>query len=131
MSGAGERNAPSTAGSCPLCGHPPQVGCLRAVEYGTALTLICSLCLGEFPFPRGHCPACGQTEERNTAYYSASELEHVQVQACESCRTYFHSVSLAKDPEAVPDVDELSALALDVWAQAKGYRKVHPNLVGI
>lgn len=123
--------ASSGASRCPRCGHPPQVGCLRPVEHGAALSLICSLCFAEFPFPRRRCPACGETDETKIAYYSASGLEHVQLQACESCRRYFLSVSLAKDPEAVPDVDEVAALPLDVWAHEKGFQKLHRNLVGI
>ncbi|MFQ5790858.1 MAG: hypothetical protein ACE5JI_10325 [Acidobacteriota bacterium] len=38
---------------------------------------------------------------------------------------------LSKDPEAVPDVDEVAALPLDVWAREQGFRKLHPNLAGI
>jgi len=128
---AGHAEPGAQLGRCPRCGHPPQVGCLRALEYGTALTFICSLCLAEFPFLRGRCPACGEAEENKIAYYSAAELEHVQIQACESCRRYFHNVSLAKDPEAIPDVDEVAALPLDVWAHEKGFRKLHANLLGI
>jgi formate dehydrogenase maturation protein FdhE len=40
-------------------------------------------------------------------------------------------VHLEKEAAAVPDVDELAALPLDVWAQEKGYRKIQPNLAGI
>ncbi|MFQ5789322.1 MAG: formate dehydrogenase accessory protein FdhE [Acidobacteriota bacterium] len=123
LRGAGHR--------CPRCGHPPQVGCLRPQGDGTALSLMCSLCLAEWPFERGRCPACGEADGRNMAYYSADELPHLKVQVCETCRRYLHSVNLSKDPEAVPDVDEVAALPLDVWALEQGFRKLHPNLVGI
>ena len=116
---------------CPHCGHPPQVGCLRPKGDGTALSLVCSLCLTEWPFSRGHCPACGLADEKKLVYYSATELEHLQVQVCESCRQYLHQVNMAKDPQAVPDADEIAALPLDVWAREQGFRKLHPNLVGI
>ena len=116
---------------CPHCGHPPQVGCLRPQGDGTALSLVCSLCLTEWPFARGHCPACGLADEKRLVYYSAPALEHLQVQVCESCRKYLHQVNFAKDREAVPDVDEIAALPLDVWAGEQGFQKLHPNLVGI
>jgi formate dehydrogenase maturation protein FdhE len=40
-------------------------------------------------------------------------------------------IRLAKAPDAVPDVDEIAALALDVWAQEHGYRKLVRNLIGV
>ncbi len=51
--------------------------------------------------------------------------------ACEACKVYLHVVDLGKDPAAIPDVDELAVLPLDVWARERGYRKVQTNLVGI
>ncbi len=126
------RDPPSEALQlCPHCGHPPQVGCRRPQGDGTALSLVCSLCLTEWPFARGHCPACGFADEKKLVYYSAPELEHLQVQVCGSCRKYLHQVNFAKDPEAVPDVDEIAALPLDVWAAKQSFRKLHLNLVGM
>ena len=116
---------------CPRCGQPPQVGCRRPVAEGTALSLVCSLCLAEWSFPRSTCPACSNTDARRISYYSTPEFDHIQVQACESCGRYFHAINLAKDPQAVPDADEIAALPLDVWAREQGLEKIHPNLVGI
>ena len=125
-------DSPSVASHlCPHCGHPPQVGCLRPKGDGTALSLVCSLCLTEWPFARGHCPACGLADEKKLVYYSATELEHLQVQVCKSCRQYLHQVNLAKDSQAIPDVDEIAALPLDIWAGEQGFRKLHRNLVGM
>jgi formate dehydrogenase maturation protein FdhE len=53
------------------------------------------------------------------------------VSACESCHRYLHVVRIDRDPEAIPLVDEIAALALDVWARGEGYEKIFPNLVGI
>lgn len=50
---------------------------------------------------------------------------------CESCRRYLHLVRLDLEPEAIPEVDEIEALSLDVWARERGYKKMFPNLVGI
>jgi formate dehydrogenase maturation protein FdhE len=116
---------------CPRCGHRPQVGCLRPEGHGLALTLVCSVCLEEWPFPRGKCAGCGEQDPKKISYYSAEELPHLHVQVCETCQRYLHHVDLSKDPAAIPAIDELAALPLDVWARERGYRKLQPNLVGI
>jgi FdhE protein len=118
-------------GRCPSCAQPPQAGLLRPAGEGEALSLACSLCFFEWDFPRGVCPACGARDSKRIAYFSASEYGHIQVQACESCRRYFHSIRVAKDPHAIADVDEIAALALDVWMREQGFSKIHPNLAGI
>jgi len=40
------------------------------------------------------------------------------------------SVDLAADPAAVPVVDEISAIPLDLYARERGYAKVTTNLMG-
>lgn len=116
---------------CSHCGHPPQVGVLRPEGDAAALTLACSLCLSEWRFPRGQCAACGERDEKQLAYYSPDQMAHLQTQVCDTCQHYLHHVDLSKDLQAVPDVDEVAALPLDVWALERGYQKLHPNLVGI
>src|SRR5262249_42442807 len=116
---------------CPHCGHLPQVGVLRSQGNGNALSLACSLCLHEWPFRCGLCVACGEESIRKLAYYTISGFDHIQIQACESCRIYLSIVNLEKDPAAVPETDELTALPLDLWSKHQGYRKRHPNLGGI
>lgn len=112
----------------PGCEGTPQVGCLVPQAEGERLELVCALCLGRRPFPRGRCPACN---ESRLVYYSAPAFDHLQLQACESCHTYLQLVDLGRDPEAIPEVDELAGLPLDLWAQEQGYRKLFPNLAGI
>jgi len=116
---------------CSRCGHLPQVGVLRPQGNGNAFSLVCSLCLHEWPFRRGLCVACGEDSIRKLAYYTICGFDHVQIQACESCRTYLSIVNLEKDPTAVPEADELAALPLDVWSKTQGYQKRQPNLGGI
>lgn len=123
--------APRPSAVCPRCGHAPQAGCLRPQGDGAALTLLCSLCLHEWPFARVRCPACGTADHHKIGYYSTPEFAHLEVQVCESCQAYLHLVDLLKEKEAIPDVDELAALPLDLWALEKGYWKAQPNLAGI
>jgi hypothetical protein len=123
--------APRSAAICPRCGHAPQAGCVRPQGDGAALALVCSLCLHEWPFARVRCPACGSADHQKISYYSTPEFAHLEVQVCESCQAYLHLVDVAKEKEAIADVDELAALPLDLWALENGYWKVRPNLTGI
>ena len=121
----------ASPGRCPRCGQRPQVSVLRPEGHGKALTLVCSLCLDEWSFPRGKCAACGEDDEKRMSHYAASGFDHIQVVACDACRTYLHSIDLSREIAAIPDVDELAALPLDVWAQQQGFRKLQPNFAGI
>jgi len=112
---------------CPRCGHLPQAGCLRTQGDGTALTLVCSLCFNEWPASRDRCSGCGG----DVSFHEAAELPQLRVRTCDGCRRYLHIVRLDVEPEAIPEVDEIEALSLDVWAGDRGYEKIFPNLVGI
>jgi formate dehydrogenase maturation protein FdhE len=120
---------PSAA--CGAAHSLPQAGCLETLGEGQALRLVCSLCLGHWDFPRLQCPACGEAGEGRLGLYSAPEFPHLQIQACETCHAYLQLVDLTREPAAIPEVDELTGLPLDLWAQEHGYHKVHPNLAGI
>jgi formate dehydrogenase maturation protein FdhE len=54
----------------------------------------------------------------------------VRIEACDACRHYLLNVDLAADPAAVPIVDELDALPLDLYARERGFAKITPNLMG-
>lgn len=77
------------------------------------------------------CPSCRETGGAKLVSYHAPELEHLELRACETCHVYLNVIRLAKAPDAVPDVDEIAALPLDVWAQEHGYRKRVRNLIGV
>jgi formate dehydrogenase accessory protein FdhE len=119
--------APST---CPLCGGKPIVGVLRSEGDGAKKSLICMLCAHEWNFRRIYCPACGEESEPQMAFYSAPEIAHVRVDACDTCHTYLKSIDLTKTGLAVPIVDELATIPLDLWAREHGYEKLQVNLLG-
>jgi FdhE protein len=54
----------------------------------------------------------------------------MRIEACETCRCYLLNVDIAADPTAVPVVDELAALPLDLYARERGFSKIIPNLMG-
>jgi formate dehydrogenase accessory protein FdhE len=119
--------APST---CPLCGGRPIVGVLRPEGDGAKKSLVCMLCAHEWPFRRIYCPACGEEREPQMAFYSAPEIAHVRVDVCDTCHTYLKSIDLTKTGLAVPVVDELATIPLDLWAREHGYAKLQINLLG-
>ncbi|HTS24407.1 MAG TPA: formate dehydrogenase accessory protein FdhE, partial [Bryobacteraceae bacterium] len=59
------------------------------------------------------------------------QFPHVRVEACDSCHTYINSVDLTRNGLAVPVVDELATVSLNVWAEQRGYAKLQLNLLGM
>jgi formate dehydrogenase maturation protein FdhE len=119
-----------TPSTCPLCGGKPIVGVLRSEGDGAKKSLVCMLCAHEWAFRRIYCPACGEEREPQMAYYSAPEIAHVRVDVCDTCHTYLKSIDLTKTALAIPVVDELATIPLDVWAREHGYEKLQTNLLG-
>jgi FdhE protein len=116
---------------CPWCTQAPQVGSLRPQGEGLALDLVCSLCLRSRSFARARCPGCNESAEDRLLSFSAPDFVHLRLQVCETCQAYLPLVDLSRDPQAIPEVDELAGLPLDLWAQDQGYHKLQPNLAGV
>jgi FdhE protein len=122
-------------GGCPRCGGRPQLSYL--VESGEPLVtvprhLLCSRCGGSWIHERTACPACGERSTAKLSIFADDErLPALRADACETCRRYLITVDGRKDPAAVPIVDELVALPLDLHARERGFAKIVPNLMGI
>lgn len=116
---------------CPFCGSKPQVAVLRPEGDGGKRSLICSLCATEWPFLRVRCANCGEEYKDKLPVFVADKMDYVRVDACDTCHTYIKSVDMTKNGRAVPVVDELATLSLNLWAQEKGYSKVEVNLLGM
>jgi FdhE protein len=120
---------------CPRCGGAPQLSILEAAGpdtlEGGSRDLLCATCLTRWPCRRVLCPACGEDDERKLGYFHSSALEHVRVDACDSCRHYLKTIDRSRLGLAVPLVDEVAGAPLDVWAQEHGYNKLELNLVGL
>jgi len=117
--------------ACPFCGARPVAGVLRGEGDGGKRSLICSLCSTEWEFRRIVCPNCGEEDKEKLPVYVASQMDHVRVEACDTCRTYIKSVDLTRNGHAVPVVDELATVALNIWAEDQDYMKLEPNLLGM
>lgn len=116
---------------CPFCGGRPLAGVLRPEGDGAKRSLICSFCATEWAYRRIVCPACGEETVEKLAIYTTSQFHEVRVEACDTCRYYIKTVDLTKNGRAVPVVDELATIPLNLWAQEHQYVKLQPNLIGI
>ena len=81
--------------------------------------------------PRLTCPQCGETEADKRPVHTAESIAHVRIDACTTCSRYVKTVDLRKDGTAVPLVDELAAVELDIWAQEQGLTKLRANVLGL
>jgi Protein involved in formate dehydrogenase formation len=146
---AGDACVPGAGGElCPRCGGPPQLS--YVAESGETLvsgprSLLCARCGASWTCSRSVCPGCGEDREARLSVHSEHwhgpvsgrrkadgepVFGHLRVAGCSTCSRYLIEVDMARDPRAVPEVDELAALPLDLYATDQGLTKVTPNLVG-
>jgi FdhE protein len=151
---------PRDAQHCPSCGGLPQLSYFSVATEDLAAGgrfLLCSRCHSTWGYARMTCPGCGEdsssrlpifNEEGNASGERGSVVRglegrlgdhrkdnkavfpHIRIEACESCRSYLLNIDLLADPNAVPIVDEMAALPLDLYAREKGFSKITPNLMG-
>ncbi len=127
----GPIDAQSDSGTCPFCSHKPAVAALRGEGDGGKRWLVCSLCSTEWEYRRIICPNCREEQKDKLPVYTAEGLEYVRVDACDTCRAYLKSVDLTRNGLAVPVVDELATVALNIWAEEHDYTKLESNLLGM
>lgn len=119
---------------CPFCWGKPQLAVLDSADAqanGGGRSLLCSTCLGVWPFPRVLCPNCGEANEPRLGYFHSPTYDHVRVEVCDTCRHYQKGIDRSRLGVAIPLVDEVGAAALDLWARDHGYTKIEMNLVGL
>jgi formate dehydrogenase maturation protein FdhE len=121
------------SGRCPACGAPPSISFRRSMASsdGAARFLGCGLCGTEWQTNRIRCPSCGETDPQRLPGWQSETFPAARVEACETCQRYVKSVDLTLDGRAVPEVDELRSLSLDLWAVERGYVRVEPGLAGL
>ncbi|HVD50881.1 MAG TPA: formate dehydrogenase accessory protein FdhE [Candidatus Udaeobacter sp.] len=128
------RNSETDDRHCPRCSGLPQVAVFAETAEALLTSprkLVCSRCADEWVMSRMTCASCGETSGAKMPILSDVDLfPHLRIDACEICRRYLITVDLRKDPRAVPVVDELAALPLDLVAAERGYTKIARNLMG-
>lgn len=128
---ATSRSEERSAARCPRCGGLPVVGVLRGEGHGARRTLVCGLCLTEREFLRVVCPGCAEEQFERLPVYTSDAFPHVRIDACEACRRYLKVVDLTKDGHAVPIVDDIATVALDLWARERGYARLRLNILAL
>lgn len=121
-------SSPNTTAHCPACGNPPQLSLLREFNTGAKRSLVCALCSSEWEFRRVLCPSCGEQHKDKLPVFTTAEFEQARIEACDACKTYIKCIDLSKDGYAIPPVDDLATVALDLWAADQGYTRQHPNM---
>lgn len=116
---------------CPFCHGLPVVGVLREEGHGAKRTLVCGLCLTERPYLRIVCPSCDEQQFEALPVYTADEFESVRIEACDRCRSYLKTIDLTKDGLAIPMVDDIASVSMDLWARERGYVRLRANLLGL
>ena len=117
---------------CPACGGAPQLAVLVDERLIKSRRLLeCGLCATRWPFRRSLCPHCGEQSAEKLQIHAVEDSPHVRLDTCGTCQSYLKSIDLRRDGLAVPVVDELGTVELDLWADEQGFWKITPNLMGI
>ncbi len=120
-----------TQPACPFCTGQPGWAVLRGEGDGGKRSLVCGLCATEWLFRRILCPHCGEENKDKLPVYIAEEFAYIRVEACDSCQSYIKTIDLTTNGRAIPVVDELASVPLNIWAEEHGYMKIAPNLLGM
>lgn len=118
---------------CPFCGGLPWIAARRseAEADGARRFLGCALCGEEWLLARVRCPCCFEEEPTKLPTFGSETHPSARIEACESCHRYVKSIDMTVDARAIPEVDDLASLALDLWAREQGYTRIAPGLAGI
>jgi FdhE protein len=135
---------------CPRCGGLPQLSVRAAGDdplVRGGRNLVCSRCSHTWSFSVSTCPSCGETTGAKRTLYAEQydgpivgrpapgpdggpTHPHIRIEACATCGRYLLDIDLGGDPAAVPEVDELAAVPLALYAGDQGLTKITPNLLG-
>jgi FdhE protein len=144
-----EDPSPRDERHCPRCGGLPQLSFRSGTEDRLVTgrrQLACARCGHSWSYSASACPSCAESTGASRTMYSerrdgpvvgradplseAPTFPHLRVDACATCKRYVIDVDLGSDARAVPEVDELVALPLDLYAVDRGLSKITPNLMG-
>lgn len=117
---------------CPVCGFRPHVSYImdrEEIEGGRYLT--CILCGTSWLYNRNRCVKCGNEDDNLIDYYCDESNRAVQLQACNSCKHYIKLVDLRTDGLAVPEVEDVASVVLDLWAKDRGFLRFERNIFGL
>ena len=143
---------------CPDCGGPPQLSYFAAARDDLSSgprILLCARCASTWTYSRMTCAGCGEETSAKLPVFSEhgttsgergsvvrglpgvpepdrrdAVFPHMRIDACDTCKRYLLNIDLVTDPSAVPVVDEMAAIPLDLFARERGFAKITTNLMG-
>jgi len=101
----------------------------QEVEGGRFLR--CVLCNTDWLYNRNRCVNCGNEDDKEMDYYYQEENRAVQLQVCQKCGHYIKLIDMRLDGLAVPHVEDVASLVLDLWAKERGFVKFENNIFGL
>ncbi|RMH81111.1 MAG: formate dehydrogenase accessory protein FdhE [Acidobacteria bacterium] len=117
---------------CPVCGFRPSLSYLADTEdVEGGRFLVCPLCDSHWLYNRAMCVSCGNVEDESIDYYYDQSNSAVQLQVCKRCGYYIKLVDLRIDGLAIPRMDDVATLTLDLWAEERGFKRFEKNLFGL
>jgi formate dehydrogenase accessory protein FdhE len=118
---------------CPHCGGQPWVAARRPIpnSHGAQRMLLCALCGSQWLVNRILCPACGEEDPDRLPAFNTERYPTARIEACETCHRYLKSIDLSVDGHAIPEVDDLVSVGLDLWAAEQGFARIEPGLAGV
>ena len=82
-------------------------------------------------FVRSCGPQCREEQADQLQYHETEAWPHVRIEECQACHTYIKAVDLRINGLAVPLVDELASVELDLWAREQEMVKLQKNVLGL
>ena len=80
---------------------------------------------------RVRCPSCGEADPQKLPSFGSDPHPGVRLETCDTCHRYVKSIDLTLDGRAIPEIDDLCSLSLDLWAAEQGYERLEPSLAGV
>lgn len=103
---------------CPFCGAQPDLSVYLDEDHRQ---LICSRCIGRWPWESVGCPWCPVRDRRQLPTFTSPDRRY-RVCACNGCRRYLKAyIALGASRPVMPAVDSIATLPLDAAAVQRGY----------
>lgn len=106
-------------GVCPVCGGEPDLACITA---SAERLLICGRCHTHWPTEPYACPYCGENDRQRITSFATPDGTY-RVTACQTCKRYVKTLDGRRASRgAMPAVDSIATLPLDVVVMQRGFR---------
>jgi FdhE protein len=131
--GLGPDRTAAAGGGCPFCGGAPWIAWRASAADGDGAQrfLGCAFCGSAWPLGRICCPACGEGDPDKLAAFQSDRHPAARLETCATCHAYVKSIDLTVGAHAIPEVDDLVSLSMDLWAADQGYTRLEPGLAGL